>query len=88
MTFITTPYSFFFRQDQMRYRNILLNFCMTFYASDISKMQSLVRKPVMLLNKIYLSFVRQKLKTTEVRVTVKTDSIVISNCLLKIGSCS
>src|ERR1035437_3421813 len=88
MTFITKPYSFSFRSDLMRDRNIIINFCMTFDTPDISKMYSLVWKPVMLFNNINLGLVTQKLKIIVVRVAIKTDSVVIGNSLFKISTVS
>jgi hypothetical protein len=42
----------------------------------------------MLLNNINLSPVTQKLKTAVVGVAIKTDGVIISYCLFKIGTVS
>ena len=47
-------------------------------------MRSLIGKPVMLLDQVYLLPVGKKLKTVKVGVTAQTNSIVISYSLLEI----
>src|SRR5664280_140722 len=85
MTFIAKPYSFFFRSDLMRYRNIIIYFSMALYTSHIGKMRSLVRQPFMLLNDINFSPVAQKLKPTEVRVAIKANGVIICYRFLKVS---
>ena len=86
MAFITAFDSLFFWFDEMRYKDIVVYFCMTFYASDILKMHGLVWKPLMCLQDADLFSFSEKLKTVKVGVTAKTDAVIVKNGRLDIFS--
>ena len=84
MTFIASFYSFRFWSDLVGYRNLVIDFGMTLYAPYICYMGCLIRKPVMLLDQVYLLTVGKKLKPVKVGVAAKTDSVIIGNSLPEI----
>ena len=86
MAFIASFDCLRFGPDLMGNRNIIIDFCMTLYASDICYMRSLIREPVMLLDQVYLFTVSKKLKTVKVRVATETNSIIIGYGLFQISA--
>jgi hypothetical protein len=84
MTFHTTLYGFFFRQDAVCNHKAVVGSRMTLDAPHLAKMKSLVGQPFMFLYEIYFLSVSKQLETFEIGVTVQANLIVKGDRLLNI----
>ncbi len=84
MTFVAFLNCFLLWINKVGDQDVIVNFRMTFNASDILKMGSLVREPFMLLQDIYLLMIGKKPEMIVVGMAVQTDIVVVKNCFLNV----